>query len=330
MSTLKHFVWILLCYISINASANTNTTPLYSRPDVQAYITSVSQEYHFPREQLITWFKSVQIQPAILTSIARPYEKKPWNSYQRIFLQKKRIQNGIIFFKQHRAVLESAEQKYGVPAPIIVAILGVETYYGEQQGSYRVIDALSTLAFDYPARAPFFKKELTEFLLLCRELDLNPTSVQGSYAGAIGQAQFMPSSYRHYAVNYSGEGQIDLRKNPHDAIYSIANYLQKNGWRANEPIATPARIYGSDYKHLNVDAKNPLYTMTQLKASGVTPRYYPPVMPEKPVGLVQLETTGAPQYWIAFNDFYTITRYNTSKQYAMAVFLLAAEIQRGA
>lgn len=302
------------------------------RPDVRAYINEVSRIYNFTPEQLNAWFNTVQIQQPIIESMSHPYEKKPWDIYQHIFLQDKRIQNGVTFYKQNQAALESAEKQYGVPAPIIVAILGVETFYGTQQGNYRVLDALSTLAFNYPltpSRAPFFRKELTEFLILCRQLNLDPTTVRGSYAGAIGQAQFMPSSYRHYAIDVSGEGKSDLRTNPHDAIFSIANYLKQNGWRANEPIATPAKITGTMYQKLNVDATKPLYTINQLKTWGITPLYYPPVMPQ-PAGLIRLDTTGTPQYWIGFQDFYVITRYNTSKQYAMAVFLLAAEIQRGA
>lgn len=330
MNFFKKSLILLVCFIHGSIHIALADSSFCQRPDVQTYIMAVSKQYGFSQMELTNWFNTVQIQPAIITSISKPYEKKPWDTYQGIFLQDKRIQNGIAFFKQNRTVLDNAEKKYGVPAPIIVAILGVETYYGEQQGTYRVLDSLSTLGFDYPPRAPFFKKELTEFLLLCRQLNLDPTTVQGSYAGAIGQAQFMPSSYRHYAIDFSGEGRSDLRRNPHDAIYSIANYLQKNGWKADEPIATPAKIIGTQYQSLDVDAKTPLYTMDQLKFFGITPLYYPPVIPNGLVGLVKLETTGAPQYWIGFNNFYVITRYNTSKQYAMAVFLLAAEIQRGA
>lgn len=297
------------------------------RPDVKAYISEISRQYGFNPVQLTAWFNTVQIQPAIIESISRPYEKKPWDTYKALFLQEKRIQNGIAFYKAHRAVLENAEKAYGVPAPIIVAILGVETYYGEQQGKYRVLDSLSTLGFDYPPRAPFFRKELTEFLLLCRELNLNPASIQGSYAGAIGQAQFMPSSYRHYAIDASGSGQSDLCKNEDDAIHSIANYLKKNGWLREDAIATPAVVRGNH--PVDTEAKQPLYTLQQFASWGITPRYYPPVIPPGRVGLIKLDTTSAPEYWIGFHDFYVITRYNTSKQYAMAVFLLAAEIQRG-
>ena len=315
---------------SVTVATSAYAQPFSSRPDVHAYITEISKQYDFNQQQLDTYFNTVQIQSTILRSIARPFEKKPWDTYQQFFLEEKRIKKGVEFFKKYQTVLESAEKEYGVPAPVIAAILGVETYYGAQQGNYRVMDSLSTLAFEYPPRAPFFRKELTEFLILCRQLNLDPTSVKGSYAGAIGQAQFMPSSYRNYAVDFSGENRSDLRSNPHDAIYSIANYLQKNGWRADEPIATPANIEGSAYLQVNTDARVPLYTMSQLKNWGITPRYYPPVVPEKPVGLIKLDTTHAPEYWIGFKDFYVITRYNTSQQYAMAVFLLAAEIQRGA
>lgn len=326
---LKTLLFIISCLLGLSFTASANAASFCQRPDVQAYITQISQQYGFSQIQLTDWFNTVQLQPAIIASMNKPYEKKPWDTYQQLFLQDKRIQDGINFFNQNRPALESAEKRYGVPAPIIVAILGVETFYGTQQGTYRVLDSLSTLGFDYPSRAPFFKKELTEFLLLCRQLNLDPTTVQGSYAGAIGQAQFMPSSYRHYAIDVSGEGRSDLRKNPHDAIFSVANYLQRNGWQAEEPIATPAKIRGTQYQQLNIDAKEPLYTLEQLKAWGITPMYYPPILPPGRVGLVKLDTTSSPQYWIGFKNFYVITRYNTSKQYAMAVFLLAAEIQRG-
>lgn len=320
----------VIFFVFFSSFSLAKSVPFSQRPDVQSYIQSVSTQYNFNRAELDTLFNTVQLQPAIITSITKPYEKKPWDVYQKLFLQEKRIQNGVNFYTKHRAVLDAAEKKYGVPAPIIVAIIGVETNYGVEQGKYRVLDALSTLGFDYPPRAPFFRKELTEFLLLCRQLHLDPTSVQGSYAGAIGQSQFMPSSYRHYAIDVSGEGFSDLRNNPHDVIFSVANYLNVNGWIADQPIATPAKIEGKDYRKLNLDAKTPLYSMQQLKAYGVTPLYYPPVIPEKPVGVIKLDTSsGEPQYWIGFKDFYVITRYNTSQQYAMAVFLLAAEIQRG-
>lgn len=320
-------------YCSLLLAATLSYADNFSkRPDVHAYIIQVSQQENFNPAVLSRYLNTVQIQPAILASISRPYEKKPWDIYQAIFLKEKRIHNGVKFFKQHQAVLEQAEKTYGVPAAVIVAILGVETYYGEQQGTYRVLDALSTLAFDYPPRAPFFRKELTEFFILCRQLNLNPTTVQGSYAGAIGQAQFMPSSYRHYAVDYAsefpGENHSDLRSNPDDAIMSIANYLQKNGWKADEPVTTPAHIQGNDYRHIDTDAKAPSYTIEQFKAWGVTPLYVPPTLPD-PIGLIRLDTSKkVPEYWIGFNNFYAITHYNTSKQYAMAVFFLAAQIQR--
>jgi len=316
---------LILCSFFSEASADAGFT---QRNDVKAYMQWLSHKYQFNPAELAFWFNQVTIQPAIIESISRPYEAKPWNIYQQLFLQDKRIQLGTAFYKQHQATLEKAEKEFGVPAPIIVAILGVETYYGAQQGTYKVMDALSTLAFNYPPRAPFFKKELTEFLLLSRQINLDPTTVQGSYAGAIGQPQFMPSSYRYYAVDFSGEGKSDLRGEANDAIYSIANYLKKNGWRTGEPIAAPAKLRGTAYQSIDTNAKIPLYSMRQLSRLGVTPLYYPPVIPEKPIGLIQLNTEQQPEYWIAFNNFYVITRYNTSKQYAMAVFLLAAEIQR--
>jgi membrane-bound lytic murein transglycosylase B len=255
----------------------------------------------------------------------KPYEKKPWSNYYQLFMTSKRINEGVAFWQQNADTLKKAEKKYGVPADIIVAVLGVETFYGRIQGNHKVLDALSTLAFNYPARSKFFKKELREYLILCRELNVNPDSVQGSYAGAIGKPQFMPSSYRAYAVNANGKGPSDLRADNQDVIYSIANYLKTHGWRDSEDVAVQASLTGKNYKKLKTNPRRATYSLSKLEKYGVKPKK---AAKAKKAGLVVLDDLDKKEYWLGFNNFFVITRYNTSKQYATVVYLLAEELKR--
>ena len=201
----------------------------------------------------------------------------------------------------------------------------METLYGEHQGNYRVIDALSTLAFYYPKRAPFFGKELAEYLLLCREQQVSPLLYLGSYAGAMGKPQFMPSSYRNYAINFSGEARKDLMHDDEDVIASIANYFHKHGWKSNQDIAQPAMVEGAGYKRINTAYKTAAYRLHQLQDAGVKP-VSPPAMPNEKVGLIELITDAGSEFWLTYTNFYVITRYNSSPQYALAVTLLAKEL----
>ena len=299
--------------------------PLTYRTDVREYIEHVSHTYHIPHQELVTMFNQVQLQPAIIESIERPYEAKPWPQYRSIFLTPERTKAGAKFWHEHAHDLERAEKEFGVPAHIIVAILGVETFYGQRQGQYRVIDALSTLAFNFPPRSPFFKKELTEYILLTREQRLDPFSLYGSYAGAIGQPQFMPSSYRHYAVDFKGHGFSDLRNNTTDVIGSVANYFKKNGWTHNGPVVQPATMKSRHPIKLDLQARQASYSMGDLHRHGVTPSYT--LHTPGKVGLIAFDDAQSRQFWIAYPNFYVITRYNTSKQYAMAVYELSEAIK---
>ena len=210
-----------------------------TNPAASALIDELVEEQGFDRGELQQVFASAERQQTILEAIARPAEKtKPWHEYRNIFLTDKRERQGREFFAQHRATLARAEHETGVPAEIIVAIIGVETYYGRITGSYRVIDALSTLAFDYPRRSTFFTKELKNYLQLTHEQGFDPLAMKGSYAGAMGYGQFMPSSYRSYAVDFDDDGQIDIWNNPVDAIGSVANYFKRHGWRPGEPVVS--------------------------------------------------------------------------------------------
>ena len=253
-------------------------------------------------------------------------KKKTWEVYRNLFLTQERVQAGIDFWRTNQQALARAEKQFGVPADMIVAIIGVETLYGKHQGNYRVLDALTTLAFHYPKRSEFFTKELREYLLLCREHHVSALKYMGSYAGAIGKPQFMPSSYRFYAVDYTGKGRPDLVSEDSDVIGSVANYFYKHGWKSNGLVAQPATVSGNDYKRLTTNSKVPDYTLQYLNRAGVKLENHGMMQPNK-AGLIELTTPNGPEYWVAYPNFYVITHYNTSPQYALVVYLLAQQLR---
>ena len=295
------------------------------RKDVQHFMNYMVNKHGFNKQQLVQIFNEVQLQPQIIESMDKPFEKKNWDVYKQLFLTPQRVQGGIEFWKTNQAALAKAEKYYGVPANIIVAILGIETLYGKNQGNYRVLDALSTLAFNYPKRSEFFSKELAEYLLLCREHHVSPTQYLGSYAGAMGKPQFMPSSYRYYAADFSGNTKKDLMNDDEAVIASVANYFHKHGWKLNQSIAQPAKVVGMKFKRINSDYKTAAYSPKELAAAGITP-LTTTNQPQK-VGLITLMTETGSEYWLAYPNFYVITRYNTSPQYALAVYLLSQRIK---
>ncbi len=284
------------------------------------------QKHGFNKKELTQVMADVKLQPQIIESMNKPYEKKSWDVYKQLFLTPERVQGGIAFWMANREALEKAEKKYKVPANIIVAILGVETIYGKNQGNYRVLDALSTLAFNYPKRSKFFTKELGEYLLLCREHKVSPMQYMGSYAGAMGKPQFMPSSYRYYAVDFTGNPKKDLMNDNEAVIASVANYFHKHGWKMNQGIAQPAKIEGNHYKKINTNYKSAAYHWQQLQAAGIKPLTASLHSPAK-VGLIEFNTPKGAEYWLAYPNFYVITRYNTSPQYAMVVYLLSQQLK---
>lgn len=294
------------------------------RPAVREFIAEMSQKHGFSSAELTRAFDEAGIVPAILDAMAKPYEAKPWHAYRKLFLTEKRINGGEEFMSTHAAALSRAKSRYGVPPEMVTAIIGIESAYGVKPGKYRVIDSLSTLAFDYPRRAGFFRSELEQFLLLCREEGMDYLTPLGSYAGAMGMPQFMPSSYRKLAADGDGDGKRDIWNNPADAIASVANYFAKNGWHSGEPIAVPAHVSGNAY-HDVVSTKNPKATQTlgQLANLGATPDE--PVAGGHKAGLLQLAGENGPEYWITFHNFSTIMRYNHSPLYAMAANELVRE-----
>ena len=267
-------------------------------------------------------------QPSIIELISKPAEKtRPWRDYRPIFMTPKRIEDGIAFYREHRKLLDEIAAAYGVPAELIVAIIGVETNYGRITGKHRVVDALATLAFYYPPRAEFFRGELKQLLLLGDEpFPKKLEELQGSYAGAMGWGQFMPSSFAKYARDHDGDGRIDLWGSKGDIFASIANYFIGYGWRTSEPVAHRAER-APDARSLALQGYEPIYSVGQLAEWG-----YPveaPLAPETPATLITLEGEQGPEHWVVQQNFYVITRYNRSPMYSLAVHQLAQAIGQG-
>ena len=309
-----------------SSSAANAGQPLAHRADVQAFIREMVARHGFNAARLQATFSRAYAQPSIIAAMSRPAEAKPWYAYRTIFVNPKRIQGGVEFWRANEAALARAEQVHGVPPEIVVAIIGVETQYGGNMGKYRVLEALSTLAFDYPRRADYFRKELENFLLLTRAEGIDPLTPRGSYAGAMGYGQFMPGSFRSYAIDFDGDGHRDLWRNPRDAIGSVANYFQQHGWRTGEPVAAPAEVSGAAWSALvSRQLSQPQYSVASLQARGVRPQE--PVGGGQAAMLLEFQGRDGPEYWLGFDNFYVITRYNHSPLYAMAVYQLGQEIR---
>jgi membrane-bound lytic murein transglycosylase B len=296
-----------------------------TRADVVQFIQMMHDKNGFDVTTLTTDFADVRTQPAIIDAISRPAEKAlAWYDYRARFITEQRISEGAAFWAAHRELLDQTTESRGVPSEIVLGILGVETHYGRIAGKFRVIDALSTLAFDYPPRSAFFRSELEQLLLLAREEDVDPRSVLGSYAGAMGAAQFIASSYRRYAIDANNDGKRDLWTDWADVFGSIANYLQVHGWAAGQPVLALASI---DQPHAhNLDPRPVTLTETVASLHGNGVRFETPLPPDAPAMLLLAERPEGVAFRVGFQNFYTLTRYNHSPLYAMAVTDLAAEL----
>jgi membrane-bound lytic murein transglycosylase B len=320
------FATVLLA-LALVASPPAVLADSYSdQPQVQAFIDMMVDKHGFEQEQLVAVFNEAKRREDILELMRKPAEKRlKWYEYRKIFLTAGRIDGGVDFWKENLDALKKAEAAYGVAPQIIVAIIGVETRYGGNTGRHRVIDALSTLAFDYPPRSEFFTGELEQFLILGREEDIDVTTTTGSYAGAMGYGQFIPSSYRHYAVDFDGDGKRDLWENKMDIIGSVANYFKEHGWKTGEPVAVLASVEGERYKDILEMGYKPHTVLDALRHDGISPLQ--PMPDELVAALISLDQENGPEYWLDFNNFYAITRYNHSPLYAMAVYQLSEEIR---
>ena len=323
---LRTLIIPALAVYSLTLSFNGFAKGVSGHAEVGSFIAEMVEKHGFEQAYLEGLFRDVEIKDSILKAISRPAEAKPWYEYRPIFLKESRIKGGVKFWKRNAATLKRAEEQYGVPAEIIVAIIGVETRFGSNTGSYRVLDSLSTLAFAYPPRAKFFRSELEHFLLMSREEGMNPLKLKGSYAGAMGAPQFISSSYRHYAIDFDGDGQRDLINNMEDAIGSVANYFKRHGWKNGDEIAFRATVRGKRYSEIVEQGYKPNTALGQFHAHGIS-------VPAKlgddtQAALLELQTGHSHEYWVALKNFYVITRYNHSPLYAMAVYQLAEEIKK--
>jgi membrane-bound lytic murein transglycosylase B len=315
------------------AKAKAQADGYAQRGDVRVFAREVADESGLPARDVERWLANAKFQPRIVALMDRPLLEPPkWFTYAPPFLSQERIDGGVRFWRENEAALARAEALYGVPPQIIVAIIGVETYYGRNTGGFRVIDALATLAFDYPRRAPFFRGELKEYMVLARDQGFSPLEPKGSFAGAMGMPQFMPGSYRRFAVDFDSDGHSDLWRSSADVIGSIGNYLMRHDWQRGEPVLAAATVTAeardSTLRRLDggISERRPL---AAWQLDGVTLRDARSEAGSDPVGLLLLEegSEGAVSLWIAYPNFYVITRYNKSRLYAAAVWALSERIK---
>ncbi|MDH3429579.1 MAG: lytic murein transglycosylase B [Gammaproteobacteria bacterium] len=304
-----------------------------NRPDVAAFIQTMADEHSYDVATLRGILEQAEIKPSIIDLISKPAEKTlTWAEYRPIFMTRKRVRAGAAFWRENRQVLECISADTGVPVEILVGIIGVETYFGRITGGHRVLDALATLTFSYPPRAKFFRGELEQFLLLVREEQMTATDAVGSYAGAMGRPQFMPSSYRAFAVDSTGDGKRDIWNDWADVAGSIANYFLAHGWKPGEEIATRATLGSSWSGPLPKNKLRPEETVGSLSKKGVM---FSTGLPHDSASqLLTFAGADGAEHWVGFHNFFVITRYNHSAMYAMAVHQLgqeiAVEVQRGA
>jgi membrane-bound lytic murein transglycosylase B len=322
------FATLLFAALALDTTAVTATgSDNYNdQPQVQAFIDRMVENHDYSRDELVAVFNEAQRRDDILELMSKPAEKRlHWFEYRKIFLTQSRITGGVAFWESNAEILEKAGEEFGVDPQVIVAIIGVETRYGSNTGRHRVLDALSTLAFDYPPRSEFFTGELEQYLILAREEDIDLITTTGSYAGAMGYGQFIPSSYRNYAVDFDNDGKRDLMNNKMDIIGSVANYFKKHGWSQGTPVAVRATVEGDDFQTVLDIGYEPNTVLDAMRHDGITP--VDPLPDDLLAALIEFKQQDGPEYWLGFKNFYVITRYNHSPLYAMAVYQLSEEIR---
>jgi membrane-bound lytic murein transglycosylase B len=308
-------IFLVLLFIQCTAQA-------VELPGIPAFIDEMVAKHQFKREELQQAFSRAEYRTDVIESISKPAILRPWVEYRPTFINPQRIEGGVQYWRKHASALKRAERKYGVPQEIILGIIGVETMYGRNAGRYLALDALTTLAFVYPRRAEFFRDELEHYLVLAREQGFDLLGIQASYAGALGIPQFMPSSYLRYAVDFNGNGKIDIMNEPEDAIGSVANYLKQFGWRSGDPVALLSKV--EDEKRLGtVGDARPYIAWRDVGVTLV--KKHDSELP--PAWLLDFTVESGKEYWLVFNNFNVIMRYNNSNFYAMSVYQLAEAIR---
>lgn len=331
MRQLSAIIFTLIFCFCFTSTIYAKTKPFSERSDVKSFVDHMVKTHQFDKKQLNTWFNEVVIQKEVLAKIAKPAEALQWYQYEPIFLTPERVAAGTKFWQENAETLQKAAKIYGVSPEIIVAILGVETFYGQRSGKYGVFDSLATLAFEYPPRAKFFRSELESFLLLARKEKWDPKAIKGSYAGAMGYPQFIASSYHKFGIDFDENGQCDLLNNTEDTIGSIAHYFKQNGWEPHKPVAFKAHVSGETFKKAIASKQNPKpsHTLSELVALGIKPVLPLPLKTygQMPMALIALDNKEGKEYWLGTQNFYAITRYNHSDMYAMAVYLLSEQVK---
>jgi membrane-bound lytic murein transglycosylase B len=310
---------IVLC-----SSLNVSATNYSQHPKTETFIKEMVQEHQYDEAILREVLAQAERKESILEAIARPAERtKEWHQYRGIFLTKSRIKKGKAFLIEHKDTFDAVEAKYGIPRELIASVIGVETYYGGNMGRYRVIDALATLGFDYPKRSLFYR-ELKNYFLMVRDNDLDPLALKGSYAGAMGYGQFIPSSYISYAVDYDGDGKKELWSNIDDAIASIAYYFKRYGWQKGEPVASLVTLSDSAADKLANDGLSLKGKISEWKTKGVN---VPKDVSDRDAALYRYEQKDKTEYWLGYKNFYVITRYNRSRLYVRAIHELSQALK---
>ncbi|MCZ6796773.1 MAG: lytic murein transglycosylase B [Gammaproteobacteria bacterium] len=329
---MKYLLVLGLLFSTIVNAVEVKRGDYRDRADVAAFIVQMASRSDYSEQELVELFSTVSKQDHLFELLNKPAEKElQWYQYRPIFIKEKRIDLGVKFWREHQQLLSEVSTKTGVPEQIIIAVIGVETFYGIYKGKDPVLDSLVTLAFDYPKRGEFFTRELEQFLLLVKEQNLDPVGLLGSYAGAMGMPQFISSSYRSYAVDFDGDGQANLFDSVADITASVANYFVKHGWRANEAVAGPLTALEINTIERLEPGVKPVYKWSDLAQNGLQSNTE--LDPDTAVALVKLEQRNQPEYWAGLQNFYVITRYNHSELYAMAVYqlslLIKARMERG-
>lgn len=318
------FLYVTVLFVYCSSCLAAQPSPIL-RSEIKNFIVHMANQHQYDMNELTEAFSQTNFRPDVLKLISTTASAITWDEYRKRFVNMQRIKGGVNFWNKYVNELAQARKIYGVPEEIIVAIIGIETFYGSATGNHRVMDALTTLAFDFPKRADYFREELEQYLLLAREQKFGLLDIKGSYAGAIGIPQFMPGSYRRYAVDFNHDGKIDLSGSAVDAIGSVGHYLREYGWEAGRPIAVRARIRSKNFQEFLEAGIEPLHSIKELREAGITP--LDPISDNMLSALLELNNQGSRQFWLGFRNFYVITRYNRSTFYAMSVFELAKAIR---
>jgi membrane-bound lytic murein transglycosylase B len=323
----------LLLNLSLLVALTGSSATAAEHPGQGAFVDRAVSEYGLDAGEVSDLLAGAKFQQSIVDAISRPAEGKPWHEYRPIFLNQRRVKEGVEFWKDNQALITEVSEKYGVDAQIIVSIIGVETLYGQITGSYKVLDALTTLGFYYPTdlkrdRSEFFSGELLHFFQLAKEENLPPSEITGSYAGAMGMGQFIPSSYREYAVDFDGNGSRDLWRSTPDVVGSVANYLHRHGWKYKDPVTMPVTpTTHADEAVVSTGDYKPKMNVGEIAQKGYQAE--PGLDPQRLAVVLRLEEKRDHSHWLTFDNFYVITRYNRSPLYAMAVLQLSEEILKG-